>query len=190
MLKRFIIGIIATFTVVTLGISYSQAREIVEVPHWQKSTITVYIPEDGDKKATSALKTAFGKWQGVSCGHIKFKYTDDEKKPSDIKVSFSDSAAGDSPITTASYKANGNTITEGEITIASESKDFKKYSNKYISNVMVHEVGKVLGMPVNTTKKSSIMYVPISENQSLMKVDERKFFSISEWSFSKRNLKE
>lgn len=188
MFKKFITFIIAAFTVMITGINLSQAREIVEVPHWQKSTVVVYIPQDADKKVTAALRSAFGKWQAVSCGHIKFKYIDDVEKPSDIKVTFSNSANGDSPISSTKITTNGNAITGGSITIASESKEYKKLSNKYISNVMLHEVGKVMGIPVNTTKKSSIMYLPITEDQKLMKIDERKFFSINDWSYSKRNL--
>lgn len=186
MIKKMILGLIAAFTMTSIGFNYVSAREIVEVPHWQKSTITIYIPKDGNKKATGSLRSAFSKWQSVSCGNLKFKYVDEG--PADINVVFTENANGDSPYTSTKIRSDGTAIKEAEINIASEKEGYNKLPAKYVSNVMIHEVGKALGVPVNTTKKSSIMYLPITDKQYLMKVDERKLFSISDWSYSKRNL--
>ena len=175
---------------IILGIANtSQAREITQVPHWQKKVINVYIPKDGDKKTISMIKSAFAKWQSVSAGHISFTYV--EKAPGDIDIIFKDAASSSSgPISKTSVVTSGNSITKAEITIATDDKQYKKYPDKYVSTILLHEVGRSLGLPTNDRKPSSIMHTPVTEKQNLMKMDTVKLFSISEWNYSKRRLEE
>ena len=187
MLKKLIIAIVSLFICASAITTIANAREITPVPHWQKKEISVYIPDTKDKKTVSALKSAFSQWQSASVGHINFKYV--KQGPADIDVIFSDKASGTaSPYTNTSVKSDSNSISKSEIHIANENNEFKTLSNKYLSNIMLNEVGKALGVPNNTTKPSSIMHDPVSEKQKFMKVDAVKLFSISEWSYSKRNI--
>lgn len=179
---------IITFMIILIAASFSNvyAREIEQRPHWEKQTISVYIPED-NKSAASMMKSAFQRWQNVSAGHIKFNYL--QQGPADIDVIFSDSASSaDSPISNTTISSNGNSITKSEINIASENNSFKNLDRDYISKVMQHEVGKALGVPINTKKKTSIMYIPVDEKQNIMKIDAIKLFSISEWSYGTRKI--
>ena len=185
MLKKYLISTIISFILLS---SVAIAREIKEVPHWKKSTVSVYIPKGENDNAANMLRSAFGRWQVESYGHLKFKYL--EKGPADINIVFSDNASSsDTPIASTKITSSNNEITKAEISIATKNKDYKTFSNSYISKVMLHEVGHALGIPTNTTKKSSIMYAPVTESQKLMKIDTRKLFSISEWDYGKKNLK-
>ena len=189
MLKKIFISFITMFVIMFGFANISQSREIVQVPHWQKKVINVYIPKDGDQKTTSILKSAFAKWQSTSAGHISFKYVD--KGPADIDIVFAETASSASgPISKTSVSTSGNAISKAEITIATGDKQYKKYSDNYISTVLLHEVGRSLGMPTTTRKETSIMYVPVSEKQKLMKIDALKFFSISQWNYSKRRIED
>lgn len=189
MLKKIFISFITMF-VITLGFANtSQSREITKVPHWEKKVINVYIPKNNDKKTVTMLKSAFGKWQGVSSGHISFKYV--EEAPGDIDIIFADAASSSSgPISKTTVVKSGNTISKAEITIANSSKQYKESSDNYISTVLLHEVGRSLGLPANDRKPSSIMHTPVTEKQKLMKLDTIKLFSISEWNYSKRRLEQ
>ena len=187
MIKKILICFAAITTIFASAANYTQAREIVEMPHWEKAVINIYIPEKSDKKTVSILKRAFSQWQIASGGRINFEYVD--KGPADIDVIFSESASGyASPISRTSITVSDHVISKAEISIASESKQYKNYNDKYLTNVFLHETGNALGVPDNTTKKSSIMYTPVTEEQHFMKKDALKLFSVSGWSYSKRKI--
>lgn len=183
-MKKIFLSIIALFTLL-LTTNITKAREISEVPHWQKATISVYIPKQDDNNKSGSMKRAFARWQGVSSNRIHFRYV--EKGPADIDVIWAENASGSSPISSTSISANGNIITKAEVSIAVKNPNFSKYSNNYVYTVMLHEIGKALGMPVNDRKKSSIMYAPISVQQDIMKIDVMKLYSINGWSYATRN---
>lgn len=187
MLKKLFITVVSLFTIIFVSANIAPAREITPVPHWQKKDINVYIPESKDKKTVTAIKAAFSRWQSASAGHINFTYID--KGPADIDIIFSDSASGPAgPFTNTGVTTSGNTISKAEITIANNDSKYKSYSDSYISKVFLHEVGRALGMPTNPRKSSSIMHSPVTEDQKFMKIDAVKFFSVNEWSYSKRRL--
>ena len=187
MLKKLFISFITMFVLIFAFADTVQSREITEVPHWQKKVINVYIPKDGDKKAASMLKSAFGQWQSASSGKIRFKYVDEN--PADIDIVFAESASGSAgPFTKTSVTKNGNDISKAEITVATENKQYKTYPNSYVSKVFLHEVGKALGLPTDTRKPSSIMHSPVTEKQKLMKIDVIKLYSINGWSYSTRRI--
>jgi outer membrane biosynthesis protein TonB len=270
MLKKIFISAVSILTLLLSSLNIAPAREIVEVPHWQKKIVTVYIsPEGGDAKIRPMIKSSFAKWQGNSSGHIRFQYLTKPEDKADIVITFpkkeiitptkkeaavtpkkeavtspqketaaapkkdaaaspqketaatpkKDAAASpqketavtpkkeaatppqkvpatpskentETPkqLTSVSTQISGNEITGAKYFINTESDAYKKSSSAYMSKVLLHDVGTILGLPTNTTKKSSIMYSPVTESQEIMKIDVRKLFSISEWSYAKRNI--
>ena len=182
-MKKIIISILSLFFVL-FGVVSAQAREISEVPHWQTSPIRVYVPSD-DKKAPS-MRRAFAKWQAKSFGKLKFRFVG--KTPADITVVFTEAANGSTPISSTTVTYNGTKITKAEIHIATKSKDFKKYSNDYVYTAMLHEVGKAIGMPINSRKRTSIMFAPITVQQDIMKIDIMKLYSVYGWSYANKDI--
>ena len=135
MLKKIIMSIVSLFICASAITTIANAREIVQVPHWQKKVINVYIPKNDDQKTVSLLKSAFGSWQGVSAGNIKFQYV--EKGPADIDITFIDSATESTgPITTTNISTSGNAIIKADIKVANNSKQYKNSSDSYISNIV------------------------------------------------------
>ena len=63
-----IIGFLCIFTSVALAMTPASELRATP-PHWQKSTINVYIPKD---TYAETMKRAFQKWQAVSSNKIKF----------------------------------------------------------------------------------------------------------------------
>ena len=177
-----IIGFLCIFTSVALAMTPASELRATP-PHWQKSTISVYIPKD---TYAETMKRAFQKWQAVSSNKIKFNYV--EKGPADIDVAFLEKVSGDSPIASYSTNISGNKITKAEIRIASKGKDIKKYSKNYIYTTMLHEVGHVLGLPLNERKKSSIMNTPINETQQILSLDVLKLYHTNGWSWKNERI--
>lgn len=190
MIKKVLLGIIAIFMFVfaianvTQAASTNTSARKNPVPHWEKQTVKVYVPQD--PKAQS-MRNAFSAWQNTSKGKLNFAYTPKDK--ADIVVIFTDKAEGlESALGGYSISTNGTKITKAEIRIATKSKAAKKYSNTYIYKTMLHEVGHAIGMSHNTRKPSSIMYTPISEKQSISKVDIINLYKVYNWSIAKRNF--
>ncbi len=184
MIKKFLTGLSIIFAFIMIFTTIGKVSAIeTNSPHWQKKPIKVYIPKD---TYSATMKNAFLRWQEASAGNIKFSFV--EKGPADIDVVFAENASGDTPIATYSVSSEGNKITKAEIKIASKSPKFKKYTKNYIYTTMLHEVGHTIGLPDNTQKKSLIMYTPISETQSITKLDIRNLYQINNWSYAKRNL--
>lgn len=193
--KSLLVTIILCISICTIQ-NFSQAASIpprqtayvmnTKFPHWQKSTINVYIPQEDSK--SGAMQRAFLKWQTASSNKISFKFVEKEKD-ADINVIFADKVDGsDGPIGSYNVTINGMNIQKGEITIATKSPNIKKYSNDYIYTVMLHEVGHVIGMPDQTRKPSSIMNMPVRETQDITKIDIRKLYYVNNWSYSDRRF--
>ncbi len=188
MIKKVLLGIIAIFIFVFTFANIAEAASTNTsakkvTPPWDKKIIKVYVPQDTN---AAAMKNAFGKWQTVSSGKIQFQYVPKDK--ADITVEFTDKAEG------LESKLGGYSVgsTDGKkkatIKIASKSPAAKKYSKNYMYITMLHQVGHVLGLPDNSTKPTSIMYMPISEKQSVLKIDVRKLYSTYGWSYANRNM--
>ena len=76
LLNLIILSLVLTFANVSQAanikpLSQTGVNARSESPHWQKNTITVYIPKDS--KAES-IKRAFSKWQSELSGRIKFEF--------------------------------------------------------------------------------------------------------------------
>jgi predicted Zn-dependent protease len=185
-----LLGILAIFVFVFASFNIANAASTntsapMSVPHWSKSPINVFIPKD---EKSSAMNNAFSKWQSEAGNRITFAFVQDPKK-ADIIVKFTDSTDGlESKLGGYRVTTNGTEIKNAEITLATKSKLAKKYSNNYIYITMLHEVGHVLGMSDNSTKPTSIMYMPISEEQSIKKIDVRKLYKVNGWSYADRNM--
>ena len=190
MVKK-LLGIITIFVLIFASFGIAQAASTntaapMSVPHWTKSPINVYIPKD--EKASATMSRAFSSWQSASSNRIRFNYIQDPKK-ADIVVKFTDKTEGlETKLGGYNVTTDGNQIKKAEITLATKSKLAKKYSNNYVYITMLHEVGHVLGMPDNSTKPTSIMYMPISEGQTIKKIDVRRLYKINGWSYADRNM--
>lgn len=187
-MKKFLLGIVAIFLFVFAFANISNAAATntskrVEVPHWKKSPINVFIPDETGK---ASMRSAFNNWSGKSNGKIQFAYTTKEK--ADIIVEFTKNTDGlESKLGGYSISTNGNAIVKANIKIATKSKLAKKYSKDYIYTTMLHEVGHVLGMKDNPRKPSSIMHMPITEDQDITKLDVKQFYNINGWSYADRS---
>ena len=184
MIKK-LFGIIFIICVFVFGISTRvQASTTAIAPHWQQSPITVYIPQD---EKAQTMKRAFIKWQNLSGGKLKFKYVDEG--PADIDVAFIDKVDGsDGPIGSYSLQIQGQKITKADIRLATKSPTIKKYSKNLIYTTMLHEVGHALGMADTNRKRSGFMFMPVSEEQDITKLDIRKLYMLNGWSFMDRRI--
>ena len=185
MMKKIILCLAILFAFVyTFFNSIAQAIAI-EAPHWQKSPISVYIPTDDAKSIT--MKHAFERWQRDSFGKLKFSFV--SKTPADIEVAFTEKVDGsDGPIGAYNLTIRGEEIRKAEIQIATKSPNIKKYSKDYIFTVMLHEVGHALGLEDSNRKASSIMYMPVSETQDILKLDMRKLYKVNNWTWMDRRI--
>ena len=131
-MKKDYFGILAVFVFIfglcTINKSFAYP---VTGPHWNKSPINVYIPNDA--KAVS-MKHAFQKWQNSSYGKLKFNFV--QKGPADIDVVFVEKATGaDGPI--GEYKINikMDLLIKQKLKLRPEVKI--KYSNDLIYTTML-----------------------------------------------------
>lgn len=157
-----------------------QAETFISGPHWNKSLITVYIPKDA---RAMSMRRAFEKWQNVTNGSLKFQFVN--KGPANIDVVFTEKVDGnDGPLGSYKLTTKGNYITKAEIKMGTRGN--KKYSNDFIYTTMLHEIGHALGLPDETRKPSSIMQMPVSETQDIIKPDVRNLYKLNGWSYKER----
>ena len=64
----------------------------------------------------------------------------------------------------------------------------KKYSKNLVYTTMLHEIGHALGLQESTRKQSSIMNMPISETQDILKKDIVNLYHINGWSYMDRRF--
>ena len=182
-MKKIIFGILTIFVFIfglcTVNKSFAYP---VTGPHWTKSPINVYIPND--VKATS-MKHAFLKWQNSSYGKLKFNFV--QKGPADIDVVFVEKVSGfDGPIGEYKITIKNGFINKAEIKIATKNKN--NYSNNLVYTTMLHEIGHALGLPDYERKRTSIMHMPINESQDILKLDIMNLYKLNNWTWMDRNL--
>ena len=181
MIKKVLSILILATGIIFTAVNGTKAYTI-DAPHWAKSTITVYIPSD-EKSAT--MRHAFEKWQTMSDGKLTFRFV--QKSPADIDVVFTDKVNGtDGPLGQYNIKIKNGNIVNGEIRIATKKKG--NYSKNLIYTTMLHEVGHVLGLSETERKKSSIMSMPVTETQDIMKRDIRDLYYLYKWDYNTRRI--
>ncbi len=179
MMKK-ILSVLFIIFAFLFSFSTAQAETFISGYHWNKSAITVYIPKDAK---SMSMRRAFEKWQNVTNGSIKFQFVN--KGPADIDVVFTEKVDGsDGPIGSYKRTIKKGYISKAEIKIATRGN--KKYSNNLIYTTMLHEIGHVLGLPDETRKQSSIMYMPISDTQDIIKPDVKNLYKLNGWSYKER----
>ena len=180
-MKKLLLIICFIFTIFLSA----NASTIIVAPHWNKETISVYIPKDNKKSIT--MKHAFQKWENNSYDKLKFNYV--EKKPADIEVEFSETAmTNDTPISGYSVTLQNNEIKNAKIDIS--TKNIKNYSNDYVYTVMLHSVGHALGLQDTNRKGSGIMYSPVNEKIDLTKRNIKKLYALNNWSWKDKTFGE
>ncbi len=188
MIKRILTGLFIIFAFICTFLTTSFAAAPTgypkpDAPHWQKSPIVVYIPQD---PKSASMQNAFKRWQDASEQKLKFQYINDKKK-ADITVEFTDKVNGsDGPLGEYSLEIQGMEITKATIKIATKSTQIKKYSKNYIFTTMMHEVGHVIGMKDSDRKRSSIMHMPVDETQDILVSDKRNLYRIYGWDWINR----
>lgn len=183
-MKKFITGVLFIFAIF-MTFCISQATTII-APHWKDGNITVYIPKDA---RAEQMKRAFMKWQNASFGKLNFTFQ--EKGPANIDVVFTEAVDGaDGPIGSYNVTIQNGLIKKAEIKMATKSKNISKYSNSYIYTTMLHEVGHALGLSDTNRKGSSIMFMPVTEQQDLLKIDMMKLYNLNNWSWMDHRIQQ
>lgn len=181
MIKKILVGLFSLFVFVMTFVNFANA-ETKTYPHWTKSPITVYIPKD---EKAQTMRHAFEKWQSMSAGKLKFQFV--AKGPADIDVAFVEKVDGsDGPLGSNKITIKKGMITKAEIRMA--TKGNKKYSNDLVYTTMLHEIGHVLGLQESTRKGSSIMNMPVNENQDILKKDISNLYHVNGWSYMNRRF--
>lgn len=195
MFKKIALGLLLGLFVTTSCAGISQAstnmpslqerktnRVSNNVPHWNKTSINVYIPKDA---RAASVRRAFEYWQSVASGKLHFNFVN--KGPADIDVVFLEKVSGvDGPLGECVVNIKNNQIEKAEIKLATKSPNINKYSNNYIYTTMVHEVGHALGLKDISGKPTSIMHTPITESQDIKKMDIKNLFMLYDWSLLDR----
>lgn len=159
-----------------------------EPTHWNKNMLMVYIPE-GNEYSTPMAK-AFREWEGQFSRKIQFIITNFSRdvRLAEIEVRFNQvtgEGAKNSGSTTLSGQTNTyrhgtvviNTLYDAEI----EKDPVKKAANdKEIYRIMMHEVGKVMGLPSSENPKS-VMNDKIEDGQSILPEDVDKVYELYGW---------
>lgn len=181
MVKRFLSLLLIAFTIF-LNFSLSVQAYKIDAPHWSKTQIKVYIPQNNKAQT---MRNAFTKWQSMSENKLNFEFV--KRGPADIDVVFTDKVDGsDGPLGQYKITIKDGNITKGEIKIATNGQN--NYSNDYIYTTMLHEIGHVLGLQEKERKNSSIMNMPITESQDILKRDIAELYYLYKWSYSQRRI--
>ncbi len=159
-----------------------------EPTHWNKNMLLVYIP-DGNEY-TPMMSKAFVEWEGKFSRKIQFIQSNfyRDVRLAEIEVKFNQVTgpeAKNSGATLLSGKTN--TYRHGEITINTlydeeiENDAAKKaLNNEEIYRIMLHEVGKVMGLP-SSNNPQSVMNDEIIAGQSILQEDVDKVYELYGW---------
>lgn len=176
--------LLGLFLLIGLG-----AQVLAQEPtHWNKNMLLVYIPEGNEYSVPMAK--AFREWEGKFSRKIQFIITNFNRdiRLAEIEVQFKQvtgEGAENSGNTTLTGQTNTyrhgtvviNTLYDEEI----EKDPVKKAKNdEEIYRIMMHEVGKVLGLP-SSDNPQSVMNDKIEDGQTILQEDVDKVYERYGW---------
>lgn len=156
--------------------------------HWNKNMPMVYVPAENEY--TDLMLKAFGEWEAKFDRKIQFIKTTfyRDVRLTEIEVQFnkvSGEGARNSGNTT--IQGQSNIIRHGTIVINTkfdeeiEKDPEKKAKNtEEIYRIMLHEVGKVMGLNSSANPKS-VMYDKIEEGQEILDEDVENVYLLYGW---------
>lgn len=159
-----------------------------EPTHWNKNMLLIYLPEG--QEYTPMMSKAFIEWESKFNRKIQFIQTTFSRdvRLAEIEVKFNQ-VTGEGAKNSGSTVLSGqtNTFRHGVITINTlydeeMEKDpaKKEKNNQEIYRIMLHEVGKVLGLP-SSENQQSVMHDEILDNQSILQEDIDKIYELYGW---------
>lgn len=157
-MKKFII----TLLIVTLT-----ALSAFAAPKWEKTDFNVYIKEN---PKTYVMKKAFGRWQSITNGLVRFKYVSGEND-ADITVEFVENLPGMAVGLCTNTYSDG-TIKKSKLKLARQNKFKALLTDDEYYRIMLHEIGHAFGLG-HSTKLNSIMRTNTMEITNIS-LDDRK----------------
>lgn len=161
---------------------------LAEGMHWNKNMVMVYVPQD--EAYASQISRAFKEWEGRLGRKIQFFQTSNPRdvRLVEVEVQFNQvSGEGAKNSGSTSLQGQTNAFRHGNIVINAihdeeiEKDPVKKAKNEEeIYRVMLHEVGKVIGLQSSSNPKS-VMADKIEEGQSILPEDIDNIYEIYGW---------
>lgn len=161
---------------------------LAEGMHWNKNMVMVYVPQE--EGYTAQITRAFAEWEGKLGRKIQFFQTSNPRdvRLAEIEVQFN-RVSGEGAKNTGSTNLQGqtNAFRHANIVINAvydeeiEKDPQKKAKNdEEIYRVMLHEVGKVIGLP-SSANPQSVMSDKIEEKQTILPEDIDNIYQIYGW---------
>ncbi len=161
--------------------------------HWNKNMPMVYVPADNEY--TDLMLKAFGEWEGKFNRKIQFIKTTfyRDLRLTEIEVQFNQ-VGGEGAQNSGNTTVEGSSdiIRHGTIVINTkfdeeiEKDPEKKAKNtEEIYRIMLHQVGRVMGLESSTNPKS-VMYDKIEDGQTILDEDVQNVYALYGWAPSIR----
>lgn len=159
-----------------------------EPTHWNKNMLLVYLPEGNEY--TPMMSKAISEWEGKFSRKIQFIQTTFSRdvRLAEIEVKFNQ-VTGEEAKNSGSTVLTGqtNTFRHGTITINTlydeeieKDPAKKEKNNEEIYRIMLHEVGKVMGLP-SSQNEMSVMCDEIKDGQTILQEDVDKVYELYGW---------
>ncbi len=156
--------------------------------HWNKNMVMVYVPQQ--ENYSPQITRAFREWEGRLGRKIQFFQTSNPRDARlvEIEVQFNQ-VSGEGAKNSGSTNLQGqtNAFRHGNIVINAvydeeiEKDAAKKAKNdEEIYRIMLHEVGKVIGLQSSSNSKS-VMADKIEEGQTILEEDIDNIYQIYGW---------
>lgn len=163
--------------------------------HWKKNMLLVYVPEH---EYSPMMNKAFKDWEGrlhqkIQFYNSRFSTTaarKDDINLVDIEVKFVEISGGEevhnSGSTTFNSAQSGNFRHAVIVIELSQDEKFKQdaqakaKNDEEIYRIMLHEVGRVLGL-TSSSNSQSVMYDKIEEGQTILPEDIENIYNLYNW---------
>lgn len=161
---------------------------MAEGMHWNKNMVMVYVPQD--QEYSPKITGAFREWEGRLGRKIQFFQTSNPRdiRLAEIEVQFNQ-VSGEGAKNSGSTNLQGqtNAFRHGNIVINAvydeeiEKDPAKKAKNdEEIYRIMLHEVGKVIGLQ-SSSNPESVMCDKIEDGQSIQQEDIDNVYQLYGW---------